>query len=82
MPLHPDAPPEVRTDAERYARWRLEHLDEEERLACAAWLADDAERLAYFKDEFYEAMDGPEDVEVEDAEIELHLLAEKGIKPN
>jgi hypothetical protein len=80
MPLHPDAPVTVTGDFEAYAERRLDNVDEEERRALAGM--SEADKLAFFLDELWDAMDSPHEIAVENAEIELEMEREQGKRPH
>ena len=80
MPLHPDAPASVTGDPDAYAKWRLDHIDEDERRALMGM--SEADKLAFFLHEFWDAMDSPEEIAIENAEIELEIEREQGKRPH
>ena len=69
--LHPDVPDDKKGDPDDYATWRVEHMDAEELAATKDMPLDDM--LQMFRDEWYESLDTPEDIAIENAEIELFL---------
>jgi hypothetical protein len=69
------------TSAEDYARRRLELISADERAGFGR--LSDEELLQMFEGEFYTlAEEESGELEIENAEIELHLSKEKGQKPN
>jgi len=67
--LHPDAPEAERSDPDAYAKWRIEHLDEEENAAMRGMPID--KMLQLFRDEWHEALESDGSIESEEAEIDL-----------
>jgi len=65
--LHPEAPEEVTGDAEVYARWRVEHQDEEDIASTRGMPLD--EKLAFYQEEFWYSMQTEEEAEQEDADV-------------
>jgi hypothetical protein len=58
MLLHPDTPEEVKGDPDLYARWRLDHLDDDEKKPCGL---SSEQQLAIYRDEWYGALEDPEE---------------------
>ena len=76
MPLHPEAPETVTGDPDSYAAWRRDHQDVEERKS--SHMLSETDTLAFFRDEFWEAMETPDSIAMENAEIELETLGRTG----
>ena len=52
MKLHPDAPADVKNDAEKYARWRYANLNDREKEAQIELAMTEKEMLDMFRAEF------------------------------
>ena len=76
--LHPDAPEAAILDPDEYARWRHANADVEEISVFTNNSLTEAQILALFRDEWYEAQDPLEVIAIEDAEIERDIKRQKG----
>lgn len=68
--FHPDTPREVAGDAAKYAEWRANHIDPDEAKGFAAGGFTPKQVLAFFADEWHQAMDARHRAGLDDAELQ------------
>lgn len=74
--LHPEAPESVIGDPDAYAAWRSEHCEPHEVLGLTH-----QQRLKFFRAEWFDAQDSPEQIAVENAEMDLDEQIRTGQAP-